>query len=453
MALPHGTTLTVEREVCDKLFFILDGSAAMSLNGQHTTTIHRGGFVNTLAVQEGQRQQAMGGVASYGTIRSLGETRAIAWDLTALGQLLESEPELARRMNHVLVASLMRRLLRSRDGETVADYIGVRPEYDDGGNYMGAFGGTSLLERIGRRADLTFGAGGGGAPRLVAPPPKVPLGSSEGGAHRGDGALQTPVQRSAAGAAATVAATAPTEAASPAWRRPAPPPPVDVGSGGGDLRPSPRGGGSGSGGGSGGPPGSPLEVPTELAAGTPHSSLSRVHSSVWHEQRGGSAGASARSADTLPRRSPPLRPAPTRSPSAAAPVGLGLDPHIEPLTELALCATEPLADTPPQAWAEEAGGGPQRAHTSSAARARRRRASQGDLPQRTELPEAQLRRRQLFTSEVLSPVRRAAAPPAPEPPRSASSASLPPLHYPRPSSAPHACHLCLRVGLGGCGCG
>ena len=351
----------------------------------------------------------------------------------------------------------MRRLLRSRDGEAVADYIGVRPEYDDGGNYMGAFGGTSLLERIGRRADLTFGGGGGGAPRLVPPPPKVPLGSSEGGAHRGDGALQTPVQRSAAPAAATVAATAPTEASSPAWRRPAPPPPVDVGSGGGDLRPSPRGGGhrrSASGGG-GRPPGSSLEAPTELAAGTPHSSMSRVQSSVWHEQRGGSAGASARSADALPRRSPPLRPAqqpPTRSASAAAPVGLGLDPHIEPLTELALCATEPLADTPPQAWAEEAGGGPQRAHTSSAARARRRRASQGDIPERTELPEAQPRR-QLFTSEVLSPVRRAATPPAPEPPRGTSSAPLPPLHNPRPSSAPRACHLCLRLGLGGCECG
>ena len=96
----------------------------------------------------------------------------------------------------------MRRLLRSRDGEAVADYIGVRPEYDDGGNYMGAFGGTSLLERIGRRADLTFGGGGGGAPRLVPPPPKVPLGSSEGGAHRGDGALQTSVQRSAADSSA-----------------------------------------------------------------------------------------------------------------------------------------------------------------------------------------------------------------------------------------------------------
>ena len=129
-----------------------------------------------------------------------------------------------------------------------------------------------------------------------------------------------------------------------------------------------------------------------------------------------------------------------------------LDPHIEPLTELALCATEPLADTPPQAWAEEAGGGPQRAHTSSAARARRRRASQGDIPERTELPEAQSRR-QLFTSEVLSPVRRAATPPAPESPRGTSSAPLPSLHNPRPSSAPRACHLCLRVGLGGCGGG
>ena len=49
VALPSGTTLTVEREVCDKLFFILDGSAAMSLNGQHTTTIHRGIRFSVLA--------------------------------------------------------------------------------------------------------------------------------------------------------------------------------------------------------------------------------------------------------------------------------------------------------------------------------------------------------------------------------------------------------------------
>ena len=429
MALPSGTTLTVEREVCDKLFFILDGSAAMSLNGQHTTTIHRGGFVNTLAVQEGQRQKAMGGVASYGTIRSSGETRAIAWDLTALGLLLESEPELARRMNHVLVASLMRRLLRSRDGEAVADYIGDTPEYDDGGNYMGSFGGTSLLERIGRRADLTFGAGSGGAPRLVAPPPQVPLRPSEG-ARRGDGTLQNPMQRSAAGAAAAVAATAPTETTSPAWRRPPPPPPVDVGGGGGGgrglLHQSPSSGGSAS---RGSPPGSPLPVPTELMTGTPSSSLLHVRSSVWHEQRSGS-GASARSADALPRRSPPLS-------------GLGLDPHIEPLTELALCATEPLADPLSQSWTPETGGGPPPAHTSASSM-RRRRASQGDIPaRRNDLPEAKPRR-QLFTSELLSSVRRAAAPPSPEPPRSTTSA--PPRRLTR--ATPRLC-LRVRMGVGG----
>lgn len=82
VTLPNGATLTVEREVCDRLFFILDGSATMSLNGQHTTTIHRGGFVNTLAAQqELQRHKSMGGVPSYGTIRSRGETRAIVWEL------------------------------------------------------------------------------------------------------------------------------------------------------------------------------------------------------------------------------------------------------------------------------------------------------------------------------------------------------------------------------------
>ena len=453
MALPSGTTLTVEREVCDKLFFILDGSAAMSLNGQHTTTIHRGGFVNTLAVQEGQRQKAMGGVASYGTIRSSGETRAIAWDLTALGLLLESEPELARRMNHVLVASLMRRLLRSRDGEAVADYIGDTPEYDDGGNYMGSFGGTSLLERIGRRADLTFGAGSGGAPRLVAPPPKVPLRPSEG-ARRGDGTLQTPVQRSAAGAAASGAASTPvaavaapttTETTSPAWRRPPPPPPVDVGGGdrrrrptetdvgggggGGLLRRSPSSGGSV---GRGSPPGSPLQVPTELMAGTPSGSLLHVRSKVWHEQRSGS-GSSARSADALPRRSPPLS-------------GLGLDPHLEPLTELALCATEPLTDDPlSQSWTPDGDGGRRLPSHTSASNTRRRRASQGDMPaQRNDLPEAKPRR-QLFTSELLSSVRRAAAPPTPEPPRSTSFA--PPRRLTRATP-----RLCLRVGMGVCGC-
>ena len=125
VSLPSGTTLTEERKVCGRLFFVLDGAASMSLNGVHTTTIVRGGFVNTLAVQQGAWQQDSAGVPSYGTIRSSSDaTTAISWDLNRLGELLRSDPELERRVNHVLVAALMRRLLRSRDGDVVADSIG-----------------------------------------------------------------------------------------------------------------------------------------------------------------------------------------------------------------------------------------------------------------------------------------------------------------------------------------
>ena len=111
--LAPGTRLTEERVVCDQLFFLLDGAAAMSLNGAHITTIVRGGFANTLAVQQGGWQPGHGGVPSYGTITAHEPTTAIVWDLAKLGELLRADKELQRRMDHVLVASLMRRLLRS----------------------------------------------------------------------------------------------------------------------------------------------------------------------------------------------------------------------------------------------------------------------------------------------------------------------------------------------------
>lgn len=52
--VPAGTTLTVERSVCNSLYFVLDGCARMKLNGEHVALIEPGGFCNTLAYQRGE---------------------------------------------------------------------------------------------------------------------------------------------------------------------------------------------------------------------------------------------------------------------------------------------------------------------------------------------------------------------------------------------------------------
>lgn len=68
--LPPGQTLTAERASCDSLFFVLEGFAKMTLDGEYVTLIEAGGFCNTLAFQrgggEGRASWVAGGWGGHG---------------------------------------------------------------------------------------------------------------------------------------------------------------------------------------------------------------------------------------------------------------------------------------------------------------------------------------------------------------------------------------------------
>ncbi|KAL1496853.1 hypothetical protein AB1Y20_014439 [Prymnesium parvum] len=127
LTLPVGTILTEERQPCDKLFFIVEGHVVLTLNGEFVTQITSGGFCNTLAMQQGTWKKNCQVSSSYGTITSRTPLRVVVWPLSTLRQIVTSDPALERRLNHALVNSLMRRLLHSRDGKHVQDYLGEKP--------------------------------------------------------------------------------------------------------------------------------------------------------------------------------------------------------------------------------------------------------------------------------------------------------------------------------------
>jgi len=104
--LPRGTRLTTEAEVCERLYFLESGRARLSVHGDEVAVVHRGGFVNDVAFQQGE------GSAAYGTVDSLDEVGVIAWDVTTLRRALETDPALGRLVNTVLVRSLVGQLLQ-----------------------------------------------------------------------------------------------------------------------------------------------------------------------------------------------------------------------------------------------------------------------------------------------------------------------------------------------------
>ena len=63
--------------------------------------------------------------AAYGTVRCDGDVVAIVWPKEELFGLLDSQPEMRQRMDHVIVETLVRRLLSSRDGANIKDYLRV----------------------------------------------------------------------------------------------------------------------------------------------------------------------------------------------------------------------------------------------------------------------------------------------------------------------------------------
>ena len=105
--LKKGDRLTTEREECTLLYFVESGGANLWLHGEHVATISRGGFVNDVAFQQGA------GSAAYGTVMaSSDELHVIIWEMGKLRDALDGMPAMATCFNHVLVRSLVERLLQ-----------------------------------------------------------------------------------------------------------------------------------------------------------------------------------------------------------------------------------------------------------------------------------------------------------------------------------------------------
>lgn len=129
-----GTLLTEEGVARPELLFIVHGSANMTVKGKHTSRLNAGAFPNSLAFQRAGWQDDTVRTAShrdlfwpaaYGTVRCDGDVVAIVWPKEELFGLLDSQPEMRQRMDHVIVETLVRRLLSSRDGANIKDYLRV----------------------------------------------------------------------------------------------------------------------------------------------------------------------------------------------------------------------------------------------------------------------------------------------------------------------------------------
>jgi len=119
--LAAGTQLTTEREVCGSLYYIYSGTTHLYLNDVHTAVIGGGGFVNDVAFHS-----VDGSTGAYGTIRCASRVKVISWSQEELRALLQQDPALARCLHHVLVGSLVRRLLDQRDQRDMPELSGTR---------------------------------------------------------------------------------------------------------------------------------------------------------------------------------------------------------------------------------------------------------------------------------------------------------------------------------------
>lgn len=129
-----GARLTEEGVARPELLFILSGTARMTVGGKATSVLRAGAFPNSLAFQRAGWQDDTARTAShrdlfwpaaYGTVTCAGEVRAIVWPKDALMALLDSQPEMRKCMDHVIVEAIMRRLLSTPDGANIKDYLRV----------------------------------------------------------------------------------------------------------------------------------------------------------------------------------------------------------------------------------------------------------------------------------------------------------------------------------------
>lgn len=128
------TLLTRANEPCRNLYFILSGATVMTnADGKHTSRLQRGGFPNCMSFQRtrwdmSERRKSTENQNAYGSITCDGEVECIVWDDEELLSLLAAsspKDDMRLRMDHVVIESVIRRLLYDTGGADVKEYIKV----------------------------------------------------------------------------------------------------------------------------------------------------------------------------------------------------------------------------------------------------------------------------------------------------------------------------------------
>jgi len=109
--IPANEVLTIEGASCENIYFILEGSAKVYHHKACVSNIKKGGFVNDVAFQQGDRQ-----TGAYGTVVTSSEnTSLIVWNQYRLRDYLKSRPDMERNMKYCLSDQLVKSLLHQRE--------------------------------------------------------------------------------------------------------------------------------------------------------------------------------------------------------------------------------------------------------------------------------------------------------------------------------------------------
>lgn len=109
--LPHGQELTRESVPCDQLYYIVHGRCKLFLRSAYAADIDAGGFVNDVAFQQGD------GAGAYGTILVASPEGCVAlvWRSEEVEAHLATRPVMRSHLDHVLVATLVKGLMKQRE--------------------------------------------------------------------------------------------------------------------------------------------------------------------------------------------------------------------------------------------------------------------------------------------------------------------------------------------------
>ena len=114
LILPVGKILASQGEVGFEMFILVDGTAAVTRDGQHVATVSAGDVVGELAVLSGHPRNA--------TVTAETEVRVLVLTHRGLEQLLDDIPGLAKHMLHEVTARIMD---RSKPGQAIGLVVDV----------------------------------------------------------------------------------------------------------------------------------------------------------------------------------------------------------------------------------------------------------------------------------------------------------------------------------------